>query len=110
MRPLKIGITGVRGIVGETYLGSITRDRPHQVSNQPKLGLVFECRALRSAPPLHLARGDQTGARSTWVSRKAMTNYFPLTAEVICPLEALDSARTTEEHARKKLADDSPTA
>jgi hypothetical protein len=51
MKPLKIGITGVRGIVGETYLGSTTRYRPHQVSSPSKLGLVCECRALRSAPP-----------------------------------------------------------
>jgi len=27
MKPLKIGIAGVRGIGGETYLGSITRYR-----------------------------------------------------------------------------------
>ena len=51
MKPLKIGIAGVRGIDGETYLGSITRYRPHQVSIPPKLGLVFECRALRSSTP-----------------------------------------------------------
>ena len=53
MKPLKIGIAGVRGIGGETYLGSITRYRPHQVSSPPKLGLVFECRALRSASLPH---------------------------------------------------------
>jgi len=50
MKPLKVGIAGVRGIAGETYLGSITRYRPHQVSSPPKLGFVFECRALRSDP------------------------------------------------------------
>jgi len=48
MKPLKIGIAGVRGIGSETYLGSITRYRPHQVSIPPKLELVFECRACRT--------------------------------------------------------------
>jgi len=50
MKPLKIGIAGVRGIGGETYLGSITRYRPHQVSSPPKLGLVLN--VARSGPPL----------------------------------------------------------
>jgi hypothetical protein len=41
MKPLQIGIAGVRGIGGETYLGSIPRYRPHQGSSPPNLGLVF---------------------------------------------------------------------
>jgi hypothetical protein len=52
MNPLQIGIAGMCGIGGETYLGSITRYRPHQIPIPPKLGLVFECRALRSGTPL----------------------------------------------------------
>jgi hypothetical protein len=38
MKPLKIGIEGECGIGGETYLGSIPRYRPHQVSSPPKKG------------------------------------------------------------------------
>jgi hypothetical protein len=62
MKPLKIGIAGVRGIVGETDLGSLTRYRPHQVSSPPcthlanvvlRPNIEAVCRAAGYDPPLN---------------------------------------------------------